>query len=405
MNESSTSSSFLFSPANPNPNSSNATSSTSNSSTSSFHHQPLTSINTSHVNSDRKNSLGNGGVGVGLESSPSSSSRDSNQAPFSLSSSSSSSQSLQSNLSWQTDNTSFGGNQTTSPGGEADGLKGNASNLNSNLHSSRPSSSSSSSNGYPMTSNHSQQSNLRSPEPNLTFTSTLRFNESNPASARQSPSNSNSDLDAHSRRNSLKQQERDTSGSLTSRTLSQETAANTLANSKSPPYHLPPPPLPASFTDHYNQRLQAHPPPPPPPQAQPSYDLYPNHGHLYNQHLISSGVYPQEQSWPDQRAPTPTPPREPSPPKAPKHRVTTTLWEDEQTLCYQVDSRGFCVARRGGELAFRFDFEWERRTDQEKAGGRWRGIEEVEPQTSRSGTCLLDVYCSEGCSTWEKAGS
>ncbi|KAI8992478.1 hypothetical protein BDB01DRAFT_778597 [Pilobolus umbonatus] len=27
-------------------------------------------------------------------------------------------------------------------------------------------------------------------------------------------------------------------------------------------------------------------------------------------------------------------------------RLTTTLWEDENTLCYQVDSRGICVARR-----------------------------------------------------------
>ena len=30
-------------------------------------------------------------------------------------------------------------------------------------------------------------------------------------------------------------------------------------------------------------------------------------------------------------------------------RLTTTLWEDESTLCYQVDSRGICVARRQGK--------------------------------------------------------
>ncbi|KAJ1877571.1 hypothetical protein LPJ66_012075, partial [Kickxella alabastrina] len=30
----------------------------------------------------------------------------------------------------------------------------------------------------------------------------------------------------------------------------------------------------------------------------------------------------------------------------PRARLTTTLWEDEQTLVYQVDSRGICVARR-----------------------------------------------------------
>jgi hypothetical protein len=31
-----------------------------------------------------------------------------------------------------------------------------------------------------------------------------------------------------------------------------------------------------------------------------------------------------------------------------KPRLTTTLWEDESTLCYQIDSRGICVARRQG---------------------------------------------------------
>lgn len=29
-------------------------------------------------------------------------------------------------------------------------------------------------------------------------------------------------------------------------------------------------------------------------------------------------------------------------------RLTTTLWEDENTICYQVDCRGICVARRQG---------------------------------------------------------
>ncbi|KAJ1972222.1 hypothetical protein H4R35_004796 [Dimargaris xerosporica] len=30
----------------------------------------------------------------------------------------------------------------------------------------------------------------------------------------------------------------------------------------------------------------------------------------------------------------------------PRGKLTTTLWEDEGTMCYQVDARGFCVARR-----------------------------------------------------------
>lgn len=30
-------------------------------------------------------------------------------------------------------------------------------------------------------------------------------------------------------------------------------------------------------------------------------------------------------------------------------RLTTILWEDESTICYQVDCRGICVARRQGK--------------------------------------------------------
>ncbi|ORZ17844.1 transcription regulator HTH, apses-type DNA-binding domain-containing protein, partial [Absidia repens] len=35
-------------------------------------------------------------------------------------------------------------------------------------------------------------------------------------------------------------------------------------------------------------------------------------------------------------------------PSHPNHRpkITTSLWEDEGTICYQVDARGICVARR-----------------------------------------------------------
>jgi protein SOK2 len=34
-----------------------------------------------------------------------------------------------------------------------------------------------------------------------------------------------------------------------------------------------------------------------------------------------------------------------------KPRVTATLWEDEGTLCFQVDVKGTCVARREGRPA------------------------------------------------------
>jgi protein SOK2 len=36
------------------------------------------------------------------------------------------------------------------------------------------------------------------------------------------------------------------------------------------------------------------------------------------------------------------------PPPGVKPRVTATLWEDEGTLCFQVDVKGTCVARREG---------------------------------------------------------
>jgi hypothetical protein len=30
-------------------------------------------------------------------------------------------------------------------------------------------------------------------------------------------------------------------------------------------------------------------------------------------------------------------------------RLTTTVWEDEGTICYQVDAKSVCVARRQGK--------------------------------------------------------
>ena len=35
-----------------------------------------------------------------------------------------------------------------------------------------------------------------------------------------------------------------------------------------------------------------------------------------------------------------------------KPRVTATLWEDEGSLCYQVEAKGVCVARREGPFCF-----------------------------------------------------
>lgn len=41
------------------------------------------------------------------------------------------------------------------------------------------------------------------------------------------------------------------------------------------------------------------------------------------------------------------------PPPGMKPRVTATLWEDEGSLCFQVEARGICVARREGMLISR----------------------------------------------------
>jgi protein SOK2 len=35
-----------------------------------------------------------------------------------------------------------------------------------------------------------------------------------------------------------------------------------------------------------------------------------------------------------------------------KPRVTATLWEDEGSLCFQVEAKGVCVARREGMSAY-----------------------------------------------------
>ncbi|ORZ17165.1 transcription regulator HTH, apses-type DNA-binding domain-containing protein, partial [Absidia repens] len=45
---------------------------------------------------------------------------------------------------------------------------------------------------------------------------------------------------------------------------------------------------------------------------------------------------------------TETPPSPPHLNNSPGHRpkITTSLWEDEGTICYQVDAQGICVARR-----------------------------------------------------------
>lgn len=40
----------------------------------------------------------------------------------------------------------------------------------------------------------------------------------------------------------------------------------------------------------------------------------------------------------------------------PRPKLSTHLWEDEGTICYQVDARSICVARRQGEPICLFHF-------------------------------------------------
>lgn len=50
--------------------------------------------------------------------------------------------------------------------------------------------------------------------------------------------------------------------------------------------------------------------------------------------------------------PTPTSPTQHQPPPTPPTtypKLTTSVWEDQNTLCYQVDVNGVCVARRQGK--------------------------------------------------------
>jgi hypothetical protein len=39
----------------------------------------------------------------------------------------------------------------------------------------------------------------------------------------------------------------------------------------------------------------------------------------------------------------------------PRPKLTTTLWEDERTICFQVDANGICVARREGNVYILLD--------------------------------------------------
>ncbi|UZJ55299.1 hypothetical protein CBS101457_004619 [Exobasidium rhododendri] len=79
---------------------------------------------------------------------------------------------------------------------------------------------------------------------------------------------------------------------------------------------------------------------------------YPQQQHHQQHHQQSNGYYGAHSGAPSNGMMSSSPSYTSAPqystqlPLAGRHRVTTTLWEDEGTLCFQVDARGVCVARR-----------------------------------------------------------
>lgn len=137
---------------------------------------------------------------------------------------------------------------------------------------------------------------------------------------------------------------------------------------QSPPYNYLPP------ANDYNQQQQQHhhhhhtpqpnmyrpshsfdrpfnamPPMVDDPHADPSFDYYHHphhphhHHHHHHQHAAASHPFPSSSPYGGYSnnsnvvIPSPRP------------KITTNVWEDEGTNCFQVDAKGICVARRQGK--------------------------------------------------------
>lgn len=116
-----------------------------------------------------------------------------------------------------------------------------------------------------------------------------------------------------------------------------------------------PPPVTSSMA-HYQP---SQPPllPPGPAQYSAAPHPYPQYG--YGSGLTSPPAAPVPGGMPQNVLPLPGQPGMPNQysgfdtsgqiqPPGMKPRVTATLWEDEGSLCFQVEARGICVARREG---------------------------------------------------------
>jgi len=93
---------------------------------------------------------------------------------------------------------------------------------------------------------------------------------------------------------------------------------------------------------------------PPPPHQAPygvtQFGHTPHPPSPYTHHFPSEYHHDNFQYSPGFRNYHVTDPSGQHPPPGMKPRVTTTLWEDEGTLCFQVEAKGICVARREGKL-------------------------------------------------------
>lgn len=83
---------------------------------------------------------------------------------------------------------------------------------------------------------------------------------------------------------------------------------------------------------------------------------YNHSSHTEHHHQVRLTSHPYKR--PDSSSPPPPPPRSSQPSMtqpsqlirwAQRPKFATSFWEDESTLCYQVDANGICVARRQGK--------------------------------------------------------
>lgn len=132
-------------------------------------------------------------------------------------------------------------------------------------------------------------------------------------------------------------------------------------------YYQPPPSHMAGSAPPPVTSSMAHYPPPQPTLLQPGPAQYPTNTHPYQQYynsgLTSPPAAPVAGGMAQSVLPLPGQAGMPNQyngfdtsgqvaPPGMKPRVTATLWEDEGSLCFQVEARGICVARREGKTLY-----------------------------------------------------